>query len=213
MNEARPEGLLSFERKVMNTFIRIMQSVTIYALLSLVIWFPLAISRTMELRNPWNSGLKYLLMASFKGGDNSTDPRRCTAHSRQTGKRCKNASIPGGRVCRYHGGAAPHVQKKAKARLRELEYPAVEAIARILEPPGPKNPHAAALRVSTVLNAAKIVLDRTLDDEDEPPANTLIDVSQLSTPLLKMLNAELEEIQRRESRAMAALPSPMVRKA
>jgi hypothetical protein len=39
-------------------------------------------------------------MASFKDGDNSTDPRRCTAHSRQTRKRCKNASIPGGRVCR-----------------------------------------------------------------------------------------------------------------
>jgi len=32
-------------------------------------------------------------MASFKGGENSTDPRRCMAHSSQTGKRCKNASI------------------------------------------------------------------------------------------------------------------------
>jgi hypothetical protein len=56
---------------------------------------------------------KILTMASFKGGENSTDPRRCTAHSSQTGKRCKNASILGGRVCRYHGGSAPHVQKKA----------------------------------------------------------------------------------------------------
>jgi hypothetical protein len=46
----------------------------------------------MELRDPWNSRIEYLLMASFKGGDNSTDPRRCTAHSRQTGKRSKNAS-------------------------------------------------------------------------------------------------------------------------
>jgi hypothetical protein len=137
-------------------------------------------------------------MASFKGGENSNDPRRCTAQSSQTGKRCKNASIPGGRVCRYHGGAAPQVQKKANQRLRELEYPAVEAIARMLEPPSPKNAHAAALRAGTVLNAAKIVLDRTLDDEDKPPANTLIDVSKLSTPLLRMLQAELEQIQQRE---------------
>jgi hypothetical protein len=115
--------------------------------------------------------------------------------SSQTGKRCQNASIPGGRVCRYHGGAAPQVQRKATDRLRELEYPAVEAIARMLEPPSAKNPHAAALRASTVLGAAKSVLDHTLDEEDKPPANTLIDVSTLSTPLLEMLQAELEEIQ------------------
>jgi hypothetical protein len=64
-------------------------------------------------------------------------------------------------LCRYHGGAAPHVQKKANERLRELEYPAVEALARILEPPSPKNPHAGGLRAGTILNAAKIVLDHT----------------------------------------------------
>src|SRR6478672_171679 len=87
----------------------------------------------MELRNPWNSRLKYLGMASFKGGENSTDPRRCTAHSSQTGKRCKNASIPGGRVCRYHGGAAPHVQKKAAERLRAFEHPALDVFQRVLE--------------------------------------------------------------------------------
>src|SRR4029450_13798083 len=42
-------------------------------------------------------------MASFKGGENSTDPRRCTAHSSQTGKRCKKCvdsrwpNLPGSR--------------------------------------------------------------------------------------------------------------------
>jgi hypothetical protein len=82
-----------------------------------------------------------------------------------------------------------------------------EAIARILEPPSPKNPHAAALR-GTVLNAAKIVLDHTLDDEDEPPANTLIDVSKLSTPLLRMLQAELRQIAMRESQNKAAVSQP-----
>jgi hypothetical protein len=30
----------------------------------------------MEPRNPWNSRLKYLTMASFKAGENSTDPGR-----------------------------------------------------------------------------------------------------------------------------------------
>jgi hypothetical protein len=32
-------------------------------------------------------------MAAFKEGENSTDPRRCTPKSRQTGKRCKNAHL------------------------------------------------------------------------------------------------------------------------
>jgi hypothetical protein len=48
------------------------------------------------------------------------------------------------------------VQKRANERLCELEYPAVDAIARMLEPPSPKDLYAAALRAGTVLNAAKV---------------------------------------------------------
>jgi hypothetical protein len=151
---------------------------------------------------------KIPIMASFKGGESSTDPRRCTAHSRQTGKRCKNASIPGGRVCRYHGGAAPQVQE-ANERLRELEYPAVEAIARMLEPPSPKNLYAAALRGGTVLNAAKTVLDRTEKLEaGRGPGKTLVDVSRLSTPLLELLQAELRQIAERDSKTKSSPPVP-----
>jgi hypothetical protein len=48
---------------------------------------------------------------------------------------------------------------------------------------------------STVLNAAKTVLDRTEKlDTDVPPDDTLIDVTKLSTPLLRMLQAELRQI-------------------
>src|SRR4029450_1249854 len=89
----------------------------------------------MELRNPRNPRLKYLTMASFKGGETSTDPRRCTAQSSQTGKRCKNAAILGGRVCRYHGGAAPQVQLKAAEHLQALERPAIDWIERLLATP------------------------------------------------------------------------------
>src|SRR5262245_19438120 len=87
----------------------------------------------MELRDPWNS-LVNRTMASFKGGEHSNDPRRCTAQSSQTGKRCKNASIPGGRVCRYHVGAAPQVVKRAQERIRELEHPALDALTKLLDP-------------------------------------------------------------------------------
>src|SRR5215211_6056754 len=40
---------------------------------------------------------------------------QCRATSR-TGKQCKNKAIPGGAVCRFHGGASPHVVSKAAVR-------------------------------------------------------------------------------------------------
>lgn len=47
---------------------------------------------------------------------------RCTSKSRQTGERCKNyppAAYPEITVCRFHGGASPHVQRKARERRLE----------------------------------------------------------------------------------------------
>ncbi|MCX2713763.1 hypothetical protein [Mycolicibacterium sp. J2] len=48
----------------------------------------------------------------------SRPERRCTAHSSRTGEQCKNVAIKGGKVCRYHGGNAPHVIANARARLQ-----------------------------------------------------------------------------------------------
>jgi hypothetical protein len=44
-----------------------------------------------------------------------TPERRCVAH--KNGEQCKNAAIKGATVCRFHGGAAPHVKRAARARL------------------------------------------------------------------------------------------------
>jgi hypothetical protein len=52
------------------------------------------------------------------------DDRRCTATSKQTHERCKNAAIAGGNVCRFHGGRAGQVLAKAKQR---VELAKVEA--------------------------------------------------------------------------------------
>ena len=48
-----------------------------------------------------------------------THAPQCRATSRSTGRRCGRPAIPGGTVCRYHGGAAPQVVKKAAERLTE----------------------------------------------------------------------------------------------
>ena len=42
---------------------------------------------------------------------------KCRGRSKQTGKPCGNFAIPGGFVCRMHGGLAPQVQAKAQIRL------------------------------------------------------------------------------------------------
>jgi hypothetical protein len=94
------------------------------------------------------------------------DRRRCSAHSSRTGDLCKKAPILGGSVCRTHGGSAPQVKRKALERLKELQAPAVEVLARAIDAEdqqlnrkgeviglGPD--HAVRLRAATA------VLDRT----------------------------------------------------
>jgi hypothetical protein len=98
------------------------------------------------------------------------------------------------------------VQQKASERLLALEHPAIDVLARFLMAPEQATTFTAMLHPSTVLNAAKIVLDRAEKlNIGNPPDDTLIDVTKLSTPLLRMLQAELQQIEQRESQAVAAL--------
>src|SRR6185503_18633156 len=57
--------------------------------------------------------------------------RRCTATNRRQ-LRCERPAIPGGTVCRYHGGAAPQVQLAALERLRQLQDPAIVRLAELI---------------------------------------------------------------------------------
>lgn len=61
------------------------------------------------------------------------DPMKvtCKATNRQ-GRRCGKPPIPGGAVCRMHGGAAPQVKDAAEARLRALEFPAIDRIGQLI---------------------------------------------------------------------------------
>ena len=77
----------------------------------------------------------------------------CTAKAKSTGVRCGNAPIPGGNVCRIHGGAAPQVRTASARRVLEaLVGPALYHLRAVLEdtetPPNVR------------LAAAKDILDR-----------------------------------------------------
>src|SRR5215217_8384307 len=47
---------------------------------------------------------------------------QCQAISKQTGRQCKRKAIPGGTVCRWHGGAAGQVKAKAAIRAEVLNW-------------------------------------------------------------------------------------------
>jgi hypothetical protein len=63
------------------------------------------------------------------------DPKasQCTATSTTTGNRSTRPAIPGGSVCRYHGGAAPQVKAAAAARLRAMVDPALGVLEHAMK--------------------------------------------------------------------------------
>lgn len=80
---------------------------------------------------------------------------RCVGHKRD-GERCKNASIKGGTVCRYHGGAAPQVQRSARERFNDLIDPMIN-IARDIAKEAAEGKLSASDRIAFM----KFVADRT----------------------------------------------------
>lgn len=77
--------------------------------------------------------------------------QRCGAHSKRTRKRCGQWAIPGGTVCKWHGGGAPQVKAAAEKRLEELRPAAIRYLEWLL---------SQREFPSAGLGAAKDVLDR-----------------------------------------------------
>jgi hypothetical protein len=73
---------------------------------------------------------------------------QCTAHAKSGGQ-CKNGSIPGGFVCRFHGGGAPQVKQKARERLAALVDPSITKLSKLLRA---KNDMVAIRAVENVLD-------------------------------------------------------------
>jgi hypothetical protein len=70
------------------------------------------------------------------------DSRRCTARSKQSGERCKRASVVGASVCSMHGGKAPRVRYAAQQRVAAV---AAERAVVTYGLPRTVDPHVALL--------------------------------------------------------------------
>ena len=105
----------------------------------------------------------------------------CKATNRQ-GKRCGKSPIPGGVVCRMHGGAAPQVKNAADERLRALEMPALDRMAKLID----QNDFP-----SVAFQASKDVLDRIRGRATEFIDAKVTNLSNLSDEELKAKAIEL----------------------
>ena len=55
---------------------------------------------------------------------------QCKAARRMDGYRCQNPAIPGGTVCRFHGGNSPGTRNAARLRLLDTVDAAIATLAR-----------------------------------------------------------------------------------
>lgn len=103
---------------------------------------------------------------------------QCSAHSRRTGLPCRQTAMHGGRVCRLHGGAAPHVKAAAALRWSEALKPtAVRTIADLM---------GRREYPTTQLGASRTVLEYA---EGQPTAR--LEVSQARPDLSRLSEADL----------------------
>jgi len=92
------------------------------------------------------------------------EPTRCTALSR-SGSRCRRAPILGGKVCHYHGGAAPQVRLKAEERLKAMVDPALGRLEQLSKQS--KSLPAAVAATRDILDRAGVGTTRA--DPSRPP--------------------------------------------
>ena len=70
---------------------------------------------------------------------------RCHAHNQQ-GDQCHNLSVPGARVCRWHGGLAPRTQAAARARIDAMVPTALDVLEDLMAPEQPPLARLASAR-------------------------------------------------------------------
>src|SRR5678815_3339662 len=104
------------------------------------------------------------------------DPIKCRARSKRSGKQCQKSPIPGGAVCRMHGGAAPQVKQAALERLMQYQDRALDRLFGLVE---------QEAYPSTAYQAVRDVLDRTMGKPHESVSVTGKDQGPLEIVIRK----------------------------
>ncbi|WP_136246012.1 HGGxSTG domain-containing protein [Mycobacterium intracellulare] len=100
--------------------------------------------------------------------------RRCVAH-KKNGAQCKNASVPGATVCRFHGGAAPHVKRAARARLENAADLMAKQLLGIALTAESESVKLAAIRDALDRGGLKAPAEVVLSQGETKPYETVFD--------------------------------------
>lgn len=120
-------------------------------------------------------------------------PYYCTAKNRQ-GVRCGQRSIPGGTVCKFHGGAAPQVRTKAVDRIRQARDMALDRLIDSLAPDAEWQVPAKVLAEITDKFTRQIeLLEGRATDRKEVNESQAIDVRHRIVGEIERLAAKREE--------------------
>ena len=113
--------------------------------------------------------------------------RQCTAKSKQAGRRCRRAPIPGGFVCAIHGGKSPNAQRSAKRRLLEAADPAAATLVDLLQD---DDPHIRERAARAILDRAGYGPKSSVDVSDSVRGLTLAELKAKAREILDMSDEE-----------------------
>jgi hypothetical protein len=125
--------------------------------------------------------------------DPMADSDRCTATASSTGERCKQPAIPGGNVCRFHGGSAEQVQKKAQERLDEMADAATKEMQDRLADVFDRLDDADDDDYVKLLREARQLTTAILDRTGHGPSETREVTGEGGDPLQVVINDSIRE--------------------
>lgn len=110
---------------------------------------------------------------------------QCHATNKQ-GKQCGKGAVPGARVCRLHGGAAPQVREAARRRLLAAADPAAAELERQLRDKTATHADKRACAIAILDRAGLKPTDKIeLSGPDGGPIQTAVDYSKFSSEELE----------------------------
>jgi hypothetical protein len=130
------------------------------------------------------------------GRPTPNDPARRCVRIKKNGDRCRRPAIPGGTVCKSHGGLAPQIQQAARVRLERMSEKMAEELLQVaLDDAFDGDPRHRTVRLAAINSA----LDRA---GIKPPDKIEVGGSKPFEELLgKVLVKGLSNMSREESRA------------
>lgn len=126
-------------------------------------------------------------------------PVYCQAKAKTSGKRCAQRAIPGGHVCRFHGGGAPQVKRKAAERLGRLRDLALDSLIVTMEAEGELLDPAVRLKMVTELTKQIELLEGRATSRTEEKG------AQEAAEVMSRLQGQIDQLADRNAKRAATL--------